>query len=819
MDVTAEFQELPRDDDIEIDLDVYEDHVEIDDGDIVVDDASATASNHPDMSEDFDDLSKDADMVDDYSTTHISRTTPPQSDHSEYNAPVPQPDQAVYDEEVEDDYEEDIDAPIPGNYEEDGVATTSAQDLSAPNGDEEDVQSMGIQAQQSLAAKSEPVSTDEQATLNHPQGCLTQASEKNEFSQTDYAAQISDEKVYDQKSEYTQADFHSPYKNGEEEGVPEAEPKEPTLTSGQGVTEQLQDTQEDTERIKEEVKVERIAEQGNESIVEPDGIPDEVDNMKKKHPEPVSVGHQGPEVQGENIEDYSPLHRVTVLYQDNEMSLFPPNESDPSEIYLLEDEELAHAPLYELFKAFRKVLGTYIADEDELVVSIDSLYIQLSEIAVKSLEVTLSQILRLYLDFCRNDDIEDPGPLYLNLSSRPTLKADLAALQTAADNGQGLSQLGAWQDADEAVDADGETELPATVESDSDDHGSSPSEAEVNFSVSAEHIEDSVAGQSYPNEEERGSTLDTRLPKSEEILQEKQLDMVNEKFSDSEKNRATNIPEGDGDEEQEDSWHDEENRHSIEVDSEHQNDIADTLGQGEVQTLEPDQTGVEEVEDGEIQYQTDGTMRARSPLYDDTDRLSTTAASPSAETPLNEEARGNAQPELAQNVQIGADATEELPEHESNINLQVGPNDIPGNLEDQRDSTPIPGNGEIPNVSKSPDRPVTPNPNPDDFDIDADLFKSPVVEPYEHANLGQTNVQPFTKVESPARNPTYEETSELMAFDNDRDEFPEWDLIEPEKDHIPPYSYSPKVEKRPRVDEEYNDSEDASPDLKRHRSE
>lgn len=60
--------------------------------------------------------------------------------------------------------------------------------------------------------------------------------------------------------------------------------------------------------------------------------------------------------------------------------------------------------------------------------------------------MTLSQIVGLYLDLCRNDSINEPEPLYLTLSTKPTLPAEISNLLAAAGEGKGLSHIHQWDE-------------------------------------------------------------------------------------------------------------------------------------------------------------------------------------------------------------------------------------------------------------------------------------------------------------------------------------------------------------------------------------
>jgi hypothetical protein len=63
-------------------------------------------------------------------------------------------------------------------------------------------------------------------------------------------------------------------------------------------------------------------------------------------------------------------------------------------------------------------------------------------------KTTLSQLVDTYLRLCHNDGTESPGPLYLTLSTKPSLSTEVAGLVSAADEGKGISQIQSWNQDD-----------------------------------------------------------------------------------------------------------------------------------------------------------------------------------------------------------------------------------------------------------------------------------------------------------------------------------------------------------------------------------
>lgn len=82
------------------------------------------------------------------------------------------------------------------------------------------------------------------------------------------------------------------------------------------------------------------------------------------------------------------VHPVVVVYQDNEMSLFPPIDQDQehSQTYLLHDETHAAGSINYLLGACRSVLGESISEQDELEIQIEDLGLHLSEVNLRTLQ-------------------------------------------------------------------------------------------------------------------------------------------------------------------------------------------------------------------------------------------------------------------------------------------------------------------------------------------------------------------------------------------------------------------------------------------------
>ncbi|KAJ5676705.1 uncharacterized protein N7477_002338 [Penicillium maclennaniae] len=172
----------------------------------------------------------------------------------------------------------------------------------------------------------------------------------------------------------------------------------------------------------------------------------------------------GTEHHGAHDHDDESLHPVKVLYQGNEISLFPPLEGDSAETFFLHDEDVAYENVGRLFSSLREILLDNVAEHEVLVIDIDSLGIQIAEDSSHASNMTLHQILDVYLRLCHNDGTDEPDALYLSLTSKPTCHSELAALVAAADEGKGLSQIHEWYGYDEVEEASHAEDKPANVE-------------------------------------------------------------------------------------------------------------------------------------------------------------------------------------------------------------------------------------------------------------------------------------------------------------------------------------------------------------------
>ncbi|KAL8831840.1 MAG: hypothetical protein Q9191_000629 [Dirinaria sp. TL-2023a] len=129
--------------------------------------------------------------------------------------------------------------------------------------------------------------------------------------------------------------------------------------------------------------------------------------------------------------EYQYLHPIIVVYQGNEMSLFPPSDqgSEQSQTYFLHDEAFARDSISNLLQQCRLVLDDSIEAHDKL------------ELKIPDLGVNIDEIVDIYLHLAHNDRQDDPGPLYTELCVNTSCLNRLEYLLTAVADGKGLSQL------------------------------------------------------------------------------------------------------------------------------------------------------------------------------------------------------------------------------------------------------------------------------------------------------------------------------------------------------------------------------------------
>ncbi|KAF3481136.1 uncharacterized protein GIQ15_03895 [Arthroderma uncinatum] len=381
-------------DDIEIELDGLRDPNH--DEDVIVDDASMVGSEHPGMIGDTHEPVKDADMMDDEFHEESGSLKEAEEDYQFIDDALDMDHQSY---EMEEDYEEDIDAPIPG---------TSVMETGVP---------------------ADKVLPDEM-----PEEYPAPENHKEEDVETDIQVEPLEENV------------SSAPKEENEEVHTSADIEQPEILAQDGSNEPEQfDNEVDQASTKESFEHEEpsheIEVQADASTIE---TLDEADQEAAK--ERPSNGQKEKE---SDESELSALHNVQVLYQDSEISLFPPKEDDLSETYFLEDEALAHEPIGDLLNACRSVLGDHMGKDEELFIEIECLGLHVTEATRSS--ISLSQIVQVYLDLSRNDGDTNPGPLYISLATQPTFTQNFASILEAAQAGKGLSHVGKWDEYEDQI--------------------------------------------------------------------------------------------------------------------------------------------------------------------------------------------------------------------------------------------------------------------------------------------------------------------------------------------------------------------------------
>ncbi|EEH15967.1 hypothetical protein PABG_06054 [Paracoccidioides brasiliensis Pb03] len=444
MEVTSD-EEQGNIDDIEIDLDLAHDRLPEHDEDVIVDDASATASDHPAAG---DDATYDADMADgqyiDGGISGHGYHNCHQEGYYQYEEDSAYHNPNDYEAEMEDGYEEDIDAPIPD---------TGFEETNVPTANE------GRQVEREVEVREEEIQREVNIPDNEQQPPAPRISSNSEPVETEISrrASVAEEEVIIQKGtsigqpeidKFAVEEYniipHAPesakplnveegHGNGDSEAQPALEDEgghgEDELESqGPGSSEHEHQEPEPRGRYQSPLDQEKLS--------------DTTETYHFVKPEDyVGDGGKG------HLDRSGALHPVKVIYHESEVSLFPPEEGDLSDTFFLRDEGLAYAPIGELVEACRQVLGEHISKDEELIVDIESLGLHLPEYSAGRTTPSLVQIIQVYLDLCANDGINEPEPLYLTLSSRSNFMSDYSRLVAAAHEGKGLSYL-TWEDYD-----------------------------------------------------------------------------------------------------------------------------------------------------------------------------------------------------------------------------------------------------------------------------------------------------------------------------------------------------------------------------------
>ncbi|KAB8224764.1 hypothetical protein BDV33DRAFT_134690 [Aspergillus novoparasiticus] len=351
-------------DDFDIDLDDMDDQASNTDKDMMGADEYEEAFHGTEYEQDGP---NDADMIDEVAEPAMLDMDDQYAETS-YSVEMQYGTEKIYEAEMlEDDYDEDIDAPVPeapvpesqeapASLEPADNQVTSEHILTEKNDGEE-------ATSENYAAEARPGDNTESAHLKND--ALEEVppehhhqDENNIIQETEVDRPESadvDNNVVD-TNQPEQVDIHEIPGDHEDHTAGAESPEAHEDDAG----ENRQTADENKELESEETKT-----------TEHDTERDE------PHGQETELAEHDEQEQGTTKD--SSLYPVRVYYQDNEISLFPPKEGDSSETFFLEDENLAYAPLGELFQSCRQVLQDNVGDNEVLIMDVDALNIQLTE--------------------------------------------------------------------------------------------------------------------------------------------------------------------------------------------------------------------------------------------------------------------------------------------------------------------------------------------------------------------------------------------------------------------------------------------------------
>lgn len=368
-------------DDFEIDLDVMEDQASNADKDMM------GADDYPDGSLDIDlnrDGANDADMMDD-----LAEPTMVDADDQNDNVEMQYSAEETYEAEMEDGYDEDIDVPMP---KPDDEVPAVVEDGNAQPVDVEVAVEGPAQTNDIPGKDSEKPSLE-----SHAEAEKEQVAENIEVPHTEPAQD--DHPGADNVTQGAEPDQVQLHDTNKPEPA-ELQDVQPDVSENDH-TDQKEPEDKDRETAQAQPPVEEAKDQEAEPAAQPDSF-----ESAEQEPSPDTDKHAG-------------LHPVKVYYQDNEISLFPPREGDSSETYFLEDESLAYESFGKLFESCHEVLREHIGDNEVLVVDIDALNIQLTEVCGLAPNITALILTCLgFVAFIQGDITRNCKSLFTPLPKR-----------------------------------------------------------------------------------------------------------------------------------------------------------------------------------------------------------------------------------------------------------------------------------------------------------------------------------------------------------------------------------------------------------------
>ncbi|CAI7584657.1 unnamed protein product [Penicillium pancosmium] len=422
-------------DDFDIDIDLMEDHPSNMDSDMV------GADDFPNTSQPslFNDANNDADMADE-EPSEGSMVDADNFVDEDHDIEV-QDDDVTYEADMlEGDQDEEIVEAVPTIQVEDAANNNDVTHQTDQNITEQAESIIGLTPQAQELQPPPATPTNEAEVLQHeqePQPELTLDQPEQHDQGTSLEPKLAEQDQADKPNEPQGSAAAAASVD-----IDQASPDEGAnaTTEDKAVNAETQPGHQQTS-LPEDTETQQAAE------VQSSSAPAIDDNSE--HPEHQDVEHH--ESHGESHEDQlhssneiESLHPVKVLYQDNEISLFPPLEGDSAETFFLHDEDVAYDSVGKLFSSLREVLLDNVADDEVLVIDIDSLGIQLTEDSTHNSKMSLHHILDIYTRLSQNDGTSEPDALYLTLGSKISAHSELAGLDSAAHEGKGLSQIHAW---------------------------------------------------------------------------------------------------------------------------------------------------------------------------------------------------------------------------------------------------------------------------------------------------------------------------------------------------------------------------------------
>ncbi|KAI4155173.1 MAG: hypothetical protein LQ340_001166 [Diploschistes diacapsis] len=157
-------------------------------------------------------------------------------------------------------------------------------------------------------------------------------------------------------------------------------------------------------------------------------------------------------VPDDSIDDIYPM---IVEFNGQELSLFIPSADDVSEMFLLSDHSLIEQDVQALLHECRSVLSTDLSLDEDLILGFPALGLEISENDGAATTTSLAQLRDTFISLNHNDGIEETGPLYLQLTTKFKVTAQLSRLRVMIEEGKGLKDL---KNEDEIFDRNGDSE-------------------------------------------------------------------------------------------------------------------------------------------------------------------------------------------------------------------------------------------------------------------------------------------------------------------------------------------------------------------------